>query len=204
MANYLLSLTRDDGSQADVDVDLENINLKSAKGRKELADAVATALADVAEDEGDEDEIPDSPFGEADDGDDPDNVPCGDQDQFPATDELREHLLVETRHVLKCEDCGDDTTDDDTVDEADFLKQAAGRGWRVVNGEVRCNTCRTVTPLAELAKLRKWSLDDLAALFGIVWDELLPTEKSHEGIIRRAIVKGDDPEWIGEMLNKGE
>lgn len=47
---YLLTLTREDGVQADVDIDIAELDLDSPEGARELADAIVRALADIAND----------------------------------------------------------------------------------------------------------------------------------------------------------
>lgn len=44
---YLLTIIRDDGAQADVDVDLEALDLDSPEGAAELVREVKAALTDL-------------------------------------------------------------------------------------------------------------------------------------------------------------
>lgn len=56
--------------------------------------------------------------------------------------------------------------------------------------------------LAAIAEANGWDVYQLAELFEYVWDELSPGDKTVTGIIDRAIVDGDDIEWIREVVEQ--
>lgn len=57
-----------------------------------------------------------------------------------------------------------------------------------------------VDELAATAEANGWTVERLAVLFEYKWDELSSGDKTVTGIIDRAIVDGDDIEWIREMV----
>jgi hypothetical protein len=54
--------------------------------------------------------------------------------------------------------------------------------------------------LTATAEANGWDVYQLAELFEYTWDELSPSDKTVTGIIDKALVDGEDADWIREVV----